>query len=185
MDRLRIFVSSTQKDLQSERNRAEAVISELGHQCLRAETHDAPGYSPEEACMALATSCDIYVGIFGSRYGYVVPHLGCSATEMEFQAARAVNPGKVLVYLKHASDVEGEQARFLQKVQDFSAGYFRHQLFQTDADLADQIRRDLVTWMSKKVRETLAKEIELRALRDKVAHLSRVMELYGVPENLR
>ncbi|MDO9311622.1 MAG: DUF4062 domain-containing protein [Nitrosomonas sp.] len=185
MDRLRIFVSSTQKDLQSERDRAEAVISELGHECLRAETHDAPGTSPEDACKALAKTCDIYVGIFGSRYGYAVPHLSCSATEMEFREARAVNPAKVFVYLKHADDLESEQARFLQEVQDFSAGYFRHQLFHSDADLADQIRRDLITWMSRKVREALAKEIEVRALRDKVAHLSRVMELYGVPEELR
>ena len=185
MDRLRIFVSSTQKDLQPQRDSAEAVISGLGHECLRAETHDAPGYSPEEACKALARNCDIYVGIFGSRYGYVVPHLGCSATEMEFQVAREANPRKVLVYLKHSSDIEPEQADFLQRVQDFSAGYFRHQFFVTDVDLSDQIRRDLVTWMSSKVRETLAKDIELLALRDKIAHLSRVMEIYGVPESLR
>jgi hypothetical protein len=35
------------------------------------------------------------------------------------------------------------------------------------------------------VREALKKQIELRALRDKVEHMSRVMELYGIPEELR
>ena len=50
MDQLKVFISSTQKDLQLERNSAQAVIEQLGHQCLRAEMYDAPGTSPEFAC---------------------------------------------------------------------------------------------------------------------------------------
>ena len=185
MDRLRVFISSTQKDLQPERDSAEAVIAELGHECLRAETHDAPGVSPEAACRDLAGNCDIYIGIFGSRYGYKVPSLGYSATEMEYREARASNPRKVLVYVKHSDDVEDEQKRFLKEVQDFSDGYFRHERFESATQLAEQIKRDLITWTSCKVREALAMEVEVRALRDKVAHQSRVMELYGIPEGLR
>ena len=100
MERVRVFLSSTQTDLQPERDGAEAVIARLGHECLRAETHDAPGSSPEEVCRRLARDCDIYVGVFGGRYGDRVSALGCSATEMEYREARTSNPKKVFVYVK-------------------------------------------------------------------------------------
>lgn len=185
MERLSIFLSSTQKDLQAERNSAEALIAELGHSCVRAETFDSPGISPEETCKGLARSCDIYIGIFGARYGFVVPHLGISATEMEYREARSSDPNKVFVYVQSNSAMDPDQERFLTEVQSFARGYFRHEKFSDCADLKEQIRRDVITWTTRTVRESLKKQIEVRALRDKVAHMSRVMELYGVPEDLR
>lgn len=186
MERLKVFLSSTQKDLQRERDSAEGLVdAELGHQCLRAETLDAPGSSPEEACRELARYCDIYVGIFGLNYGYKVPNLGISATEMEYKEARKADPGKVFIYVQEGDIVDADQKRFLEEVQSFSSGYFRHGKFASCEELKEQIRRDVITWTTQKVREALKKQIELRALRDKVEHLSRVMELYGIPKDLR
>jgi|ERR1700732_3970916 len=185
MDRIRVFISSTQVDLQAERDRVEAVVAELGYECLRAETLAAPGVSSEEACREMARKCDIYVGIFGARYGFWVPKLACSATEMEYREARLSAPGKVFVYVKNAIGIEDEQSRFLGEVQDFSDGYFRHERFQSATQLGEQFKQDLVAWTSRRVREALAKEVEVKALRAKVAHLASVMEIYGIPEDLR
>jgi hypothetical protein len=185
MEQLEVFISSTQKDLQAERDRAEDVIADLGHDCLRAETFSAPGVSPEEACREMASRCDIYIGIFGSRYGDKMPGPGCSATEMEYLEARARNPGKVLVYLKNTSSVDDEQQRFLSEVQNFSRGYFRHKRFENTEELAEQIRRDVPNWITQRVREALAKEVDIRALRAKVANQSAIMGHYGIPEELR
>jgi hypothetical protein len=104
---------------------------------------------------------------------------------MEFREARTSNPGKVLVYVKSTEDIEEEQHQFLTEVQDFSEGYFRHERFESASQLAQQLERDLITWASRRIREALAKEIEVRALRDKAAHLSCVMGLYNIPEELR
>ena len=178
MEQLRVFLSSTQNDLQPERDSAEAlVVAELGHQCQRAETFDAPGNSPEEVCRGLARSCDIYVGIFGLHYGYRVPRLSISATEMEYREARKADPGKVFIYVQEGEVLDADQKRFLEEVQSFSNGYFRHGKFTSCGELKEQIRRDVITWTTQKVREALQKQIELRALRDKVEHMSRVMEL--------
>ena len=92
MDQLKLFISSTQKDLQEERNSVRAAVEQLGHTCLRAETYSAPGASPKTACTLMARECDVYVGVFGSRYGFVVPELGISATEMEFKHDRITQP---------------------------------------------------------------------------------------------
>ncbi len=185
MDKLRVFISSTQIDLQHERDSVESVVEDLGHECIRAETYDSPGTSPQDVCRNMALQCDIYIGIFGARYGYKVPGVGMSVTEMEYQEARKSNPGKVFIYIKNTEKVETKQIRFLKNVQDFSDGYFRHDRFNSCDELIEQIRRDIVTWTTRRVRESLVKEIEIRALRDKIAYISRVMELYGIPEDLR
>lgn len=185
MERLKVFISSTQNDLQDERDRVESLVNELGHITLRAETLDAPGTSPKSACEAMARECDIYLGIFGPRYGYIVPELDISATEMEFSEARKHNPNKIFVYLKNAEKVERRQKRFLDDVQDFSSGYFRHGKFTTTEELSDHLRGDIVTWTTRQIRRLVEKEIETKALRDKVSHLSRVMAMYGIPEELR
>lgn len=185
MDHLKVFISSTQTDLTVERDTAQAIVESLGHLCLRAETFDSPGKSPQEVCQEMARECDVYLGIFGKRYGFEVPDLGISATEMEYREARKQNPEKILIYVKDADDPEPEQARFLSEVQDFSAGYFRHERFATPDNLAEQIRRDLITWTTRRIRLLMKKEVEVQALREKVAHLSRVMDLFDIPKELR
>ena len=185
MDQLKVFISSTQKDLQLERNSAQAVIEQLGHQCLRAEMYDAPGTSPEFACKEMAKDCHIYIGIYGPRYGYIVPEIGISATEMEYREARKNNHNKIFIYVKNTNDIEPDQNRFLEEVEGFCNGYFRHERFSDSSELMEQVRRDVITWTTQQIRRLLGKEIEMQALRDKVAHLSRVMELYGIPEELR
>jgi len=185
MDRLKIFISSTQNDLQLERDAVEQVIEELGHECLRAETYDSPGTSPEQACRTMAQDCDVYIGIYGTRYGFVPPNIEVSVTEMEYLTARDHNPAKIFIYVRECGSYENEQERFLRDVQDFASGYFRHLKFKDSSELIRQFKSDLITWTTRKVRDSIIKDIEMRALRDKIRHLTKVMELYGVPEELR
>ena len=184
MEGLGIFISSTQTDLQSERDAVQAVIESIGHKCVRAETLDSPGVSPEEACRTMARECDIYIGIYGGKYGYVPPHLGVSVTEYEYQQARDHRSSKVFIYIKDISDVEPEQERFLTEVQHFADGYFRHEKFSSEEELAEQVKHDIVTWTKNQVQRALKKDLEIRALRDKISHMSRVMEMYGIPDDL-
>lgn len=185
MERLKIFVSSTQRDLQPERDSVQAAIEHLGHDCLRAETYGSPGESPRDACCRMARDCDIYVGVYGAKYGYIDAETGMSVTELEYRHARQCSAAKVFVYLKEVTDLEPEQEKFLQEVQDFSNGYFRHGRFQTTDQLSDYIRRDVITWMTRQIRLAIIKEREMQALRTKVELQARIMELYGVPEDLR
>jgi hypothetical protein len=171
--------------MQPERDAVQATIESIGHTCIRAETLNSPGVSPEEACRSMAIDCDIYVGVYGGRYGYVPPHLGVSVTEYEYLQARDHNPSKVFIYVKDVDDVESEQDRFLTDVQDFAAGYFRHEKFASHEELAQQVRRDIIAWTTQHIQKTIRKDLELRALRDKISHMSRVMEMYGIPEDLR
>ncbi|MBI3963026.1 MAG: DUF4062 domain-containing protein [Deinococcus sp.] len=53
-----------------------------------AEQFPADPEPPRQALFKELDSSDIYVGIFGRRYGYVNPQSGLSATEEEYQRAR-------------------------------------------------------------------------------------------------
>lgn len=185
MERLKVFISSTQKDLQTERNSVEALIEQMGYECLRSEKFNAPGVSPENACIQMARECDIYIGIFGGRYGYKPQHLDISVTELEYREARLHNPEKVFVYIKDTNDIELEQRRLLKEIQDFSEGYFRHEKFTDYHHLAEQVKRDIINWTTRQIRKALIKDLEVQALRYKVAHLSQIMEMYGIPEDFR
>lgn len=49
----------------------------------------SPEY-PENACLREVEICDIFIGIYAHRYGYVPPGSNISITEMEFDYARAL-----------------------------------------------------------------------------------------------
>jgi hypothetical protein len=183
--KLKIFVSSTQRDLQAERDLAEEVIKRLGHECLRAEKYISPGQSPEQVCKEMALSCDMYIGIYGKSYGENQEAIGISATEMEYKEAREENASKILVYVKQESEYEEEQARFLSEVEDFSNGYFRHSKFGELAELAQQMERDIIAWSTKKIHELKNKEKELLALKEKVKYYEKVIEIFGIPVVLK
>jgi hypothetical protein len=71
MRTLSIFISSTMKDLEDERNAVDEVIKELDFHTIRAETRGSVPASPMEECKKMVLESDIYLGIFGGRYGYM------------------------------------------------------------------------------------------------------------------
>lgn len=184
MDRIKVFVSSTQADMQQDRDQVEMVITKLGHECLRAETHTAPAKSPIQACRGMAHDCDIYIGVYGSRYGSIDDEIGTSITEMEYDEARAENPGKILIYIKQQNEYEPRQHQFLTKVQDFHKGYFRHEFFDTLDRLRQQVEGDLIAWIAERVHGIKSMEKELHLLRIKTVTLQNYYRQVGELQNL-
>jgi hypothetical protein len=126
-----VFISSTMRDLQAERDTIDKAISELHFEALRAETIGAQSVSPEEACLMMAQECDIYLGILGARYGTVPPGETISVTEMEFDEAKA--HGKpMLVYRKLVDEYEPPQQEFVERIGHFKKGLKRRDFSQSD-----------------------------------------------------
>lgn len=148
------MISSTQKDLQPERDAIDRYIISAGFEPLRSETHAAMGLSSEEVCMRMAEECHLYIGILGFRYGYIPKDSDVSVTEMEYRKARAISPGKILIYMKYTDDdscIDDEQKRFRTDVEDFRLGYFRHDKFATLNELVFQIKRDIPAWLAQRL----------------------------------
>lgn len=97
----RVYVSSTFSDLKDYRERVRLALRRIGHVDVAMEYYAAQDERPVGKCLADVDSCDVYVGIFAWRYGWVPGKEnpdGHSITEMEYR--HAVRKGKTcLIFL--------------------------------------------------------------------------------------
>ncbi len=84
----KIYISSTYNDLKDFREEAYRALRRLRHDVIAMEDYTASDQRPLEKCLADVAACDVYVGIFAWRYGYIPPKQKKSITELEFRAAR-------------------------------------------------------------------------------------------------
>jgi len=144
---LKIFLSSTVKDLGPEREIAARAVEALRMEALRAETFGSYPGTPADVCMEMVRDCDVFIGIYGGRYGYVPKDQSVSVTELEFLEARQ-NGKDILVYIKDDVDREPLQADFLRRADDFEGGFFRRPAFRTITELEEWIKEDLIALLS-------------------------------------
>ncbi len=82
----RIYISSTREDLQNEREAAAKAVRRLGHEAIYMEEYVASNLSPLEQCLQDVESCDVYVGLFAFRYGFIPAGQKKSITHLEYEA---------------------------------------------------------------------------------------------------
>jgi hypothetical protein len=152
---IRVFISSTMKDLQPERDAVERALSSLDLETVRAETIGSQSVSPFEVSRTMAQECDIYLGLYGGRYGAIVPGDGRSITEIEYQTAR--ERGKpILIYRKKDVVAEPQQAEFLKFVGDMLAGHTWREFVTAD------VPGKLIGWVQQDVRAEIERHSEWR-----------------------
>jgi Domain of unknown function (DUF4062) len=117
----KIFISSVMRDFAPQRAAAKDAILGLRQIPVMAEDFGAQPRSSQLACLDGVRESDVYVGIFGNRYGYVAPRSGLSATEEEFNEARV--RGIPILCFEQNCDKEPPQVIFLQRIKDYENGY--------------------------------------------------------------
>jgi WD40 repeat protein len=140
MEKLKVFISGTQDDMKPERDAVDrAVNSTTLATGIRAEATASQPKSPRAWIEQQIHECNIYIGVYSHRYGWVIPDENVSATEFEFNLARKL--GKpILVWIRKLRNEEktktgfDRQEQFLNRVSDFSAGFLRQE-FDNPADL--------------------------------------------------
>jgi O-acetyl-ADP-ribose deacetylase (regulator of RNase III) len=86
----RVYISSTFEDLKEHRERVYRQLRRVGHDVVAMEDYVAQDRRPLANCLDDISGCDVYVGLFAWRYGYVPEdhnprHL--SITELEYRHA--------------------------------------------------------------------------------------------------
>src|SRR5215467_9421592 len=87
-----IYLSSTYEDLKDHRRVVFEALRKSGYEVIAMEEYVATDKRPVKKCLDDVAKADIYVGLFGFRYGYVPPpeHENpdrLSNTELEFRHA--------------------------------------------------------------------------------------------------
>ncbi|MBI2487535.1 MAG: DUF4062 domain-containing protein [Deltaproteobacteria bacterium] len=91
----KVYVSSTYLDLQEFRSKASLVLRRMGHEDVAMEYYVAEDKHPVDKCLEDVATCDLYVGIFAWRYGWIPKKKNrkkLSITAMEYR--QAVKHGK-------------------------------------------------------------------------------------------
>ena len=142
----RIYVSSTYKDLQECREQVRIAIRQTGHIDVAMEYYIAENQRPLDKCLQDIEECDLYIGIFAWRYGFIPQGHDTSITELEF--CKAIETQKDCLIFLTAEDAEWpanriefeayEKIKVLRShlVKDYLSSFFRNK---------DDLRANVIT----------------------------------------
>lgn len=84
---LRVFISSTSRDLTEHRATVRDAVMSLGMHPVMMEHFPSMDAAAIAARRAKLLDCELFVGIYAHRYGYIPKHSAVSITEMEYDWA--------------------------------------------------------------------------------------------------
>jgi tetratricopeptide (TPR) repeat protein len=85
---MKVFISSTYKDLIDYRAAAIRAVEGTNYQASKMEVFGARPDEPLDACLKEVEESDFFLGIYAHRYGYIPTGSDISITEMEYVHAR-------------------------------------------------------------------------------------------------
>ena len=144
-DRLRVFVSSVQKELEDERLIVQNLLNTdwfLAEHCVPVLYECEPA-SPEtalEGCLKALNASQVYLLIVGSKYGTKAGSL--SITHSEYRLAKEVKL-PVLAFIRGARDVQREEGT-AALLGELEADQLKYKRFGNVVELQREVRAALV-----------------------------------------
>lgn len=178
METIGIFLSSTIDDLRKERKAiAESINFRQECKAVYAESFSASTLSSEQVCLEAVRRCNIYVGIFKNKYGFVPiknnPN-GFCVTALEYYEAKA-NGLSILIFVDEEADgVEDKLSVFLKEIMDFNNGHF----IKFYSNLSDLVRFVLEAIDNEIVQDRF--KARMRAMR-----VEQAQKIYELPYFIR
>lgn len=143
--RANIYVSATFKDLEAHREAVREAIRRLDHVDMSMEHYVAEPKRPLVRCLDDVRRCDLYVGLFARRYGFMPPGSERSITEQEYRAALKHNKDVLCFLLQDDAPWpaefvdQGEAATKLKALRDEISVNYLAGLFSTPDELATKV----------------------------------------------
>lgn len=141
--RLRVFISSTLKELAPERQSAQTAINDLHLVPVLFELGARP-HPPRNVYQAYVQQSHIFIGIYWQRYGWVAPDMDISGLEDEYLMAKE-HP-KLIYFKSPAPDREPALVEFIQRIK--ADGNVSYKYFSSAEELGGIIRDDLALIMT-------------------------------------
>jgi hypothetical protein len=149
----RVFISSTCEEFMKPfRKTVRNVVNSLKMEPVLSDDWPQSGQVPTDVCCQKVMDSDIYVGIFGGRYGHIDPTLDLSMTQIEYYTAIADNKHILLFIVQplnktdEPDPIKKRQADFVKRVKD---SRILHQ-FVNEEELSEKSRNDLLDIIARK-----------------------------------
>ncbi|MET0829306.1 MAG: DUF4062 domain-containing protein [Microbacterium sp.] len=143
--RLRVFVSSTLKEVETERRAVRAAIERLRLAPVMFELGARP-HPPRDLYRAYLEQSDVFVGIYAERYGWIAPGEEMSGLEDEYRLAPRAMPK--LIYVRTPANRDERLSGLIARIQaDDTASY---KSYSSALELADLVEADLATLLAER-----------------------------------
>jgi len=143
--RLRIFVSSTLKELAAERKACRTAIERLRLAPVMFELGARP-HPPRDLYRAYLEASDIFVGLYWERYGWVAPGESVSGLEDEYNLAPQLPK---LIYIKETDGSREERLLgMLDRIRTDDTASFKY--FSTARELGTLLQDDLAIMLAER-----------------------------------
>jgi len=143
--RLRVFVSSTLKELREERDAARRAIERLHLTPVLFEEGARP-YPPRSLYRAYLEQSHVFVGIYWQRYGWIAPDMDISGLEDEYRSA---GDKPRLIYVREPSpDRDPRLSDLLDRIK--GGGQTSYKSFRSSSELPGLIEQDLALLLSER-----------------------------------
>ncbi|WP_369258736.1 ATP-binding protein [Geodermatophilus amargosae] len=183
--RLRVFVSSTLEELAAERRAVRDAVARLRLTPVMFELGARP-HPPRDLYRAYLAQSEVFVGIYGDRYGWVGPDMEVSGLEDEIDLSAGLP--RLLYVRTPAPDRDPRLTRLLERVQ--AEGGVSTTPYRDPAELAERVADDLAVLLSERFARPAAAPPGLAAgwlptpptpMVDRTAELATVTGLLGDP----
>jgi predicted ATPase len=142
--RLRVFVSSTLKELAAERAALSEAVRAIRLTPVMFELGARP-HPPRDLYRAYLAQSDVFVGIYWQSYGWVAPNETISGLEDEYLLS---GPMPKLIYIKSADAREARLGELIQRIQADDRVSYRS--FADATELRELVKDDLAVMLTER-----------------------------------
>ncbi|MCR2784978.1 MULTISPECIES: DUF4062 domain-containing protein [unclassified Microbacterium] len=143
--RIRVFISSTLRELEPERRAVRAVLERLHLAPVMFELGARP-HPPRALYRSYLEQSDIFIGLYWERYGWVAPDEKISGLEDEYRLSTALPS---LIYIKEPAPKREERlSGLLDAVRSDDRTSYKS--FHTPEELADLVLADIATLLAER-----------------------------------
>ncbi|SFN59660.1 ATP-binding protein [Mycetocola miduiensis] len=143
--RLRVFVSSTLKELAPERKAARTAIERLHLAPVMFELGARP-HPPRELYRSYLEQSDVFVGLYGDRYGWVAPGEEVSGLADEYLLSSPAMPK--LIYIRESTSREPRLTELLDRIRSDDSASFKY--FSDPRELRGLLEADLAILLAER-----------------------------------
>jgi predicted ATPase len=183
--RLRVFVSSTLEELAAERRAVREVIARLRLTPVLFEL-GARAHAPRDLYRAYLAQSDVFIGVYGERYGWIGPGMTISGLEDEYDLSAALPR---LIYVRR--EAPGREPRLAELIVRMQAdGGTSTTPYDSPEHLAELVADDLAVLLTEHFATSAPAPPGLAPgwvptpeapMVDRTAELALVTELLGDP----
>lgn len=182
----KIFVSSTFEDLKDCRKEVSLQLRRMGHEDIAMEYFVAENERPLDKCLKAVASCDLYIGIFAWRYGYIPPRKKKSMTELEYR--EAVKSGKpCLIFLLDEDSPwppkfidKDENAKKIDKLRKELSKKYQRSSFKNPQELASLVGAAVHNWEMEhgvSPKKEMVKDLDIKSYKEAIGMKYKTLDL--------